>query len=528
MKKILTLTAAALIAMSSNAKDYTNQLSVSLGGMPIGTQETTVSVTEQENGKYTLSLNNFKLEALGGIGNIVLTDVEGIANGDNTILSADQIITIADGDDPSVGFWMGSLLGEVPVSLNASISSDDNLYAVIKINGFGGVDVVFGDGGYQIKNSGFEEFHTAEYVDGSTTYSSDEPNAWHSFNSGVATGPWAFFTKIALYNGSTSISEETRPGSTGAKSVLIQSSIVLGFQAANGTMTTGRMQAGDFEPANPANCAFLDFANEELDGNGDPFYTVLNGRPDSLAVWVKFKQGDLAEANADYKYATISAILTNGGYYQDPGDSIAANVVAKASNNKIESNDFAWQRIVIPFDYETYAANNAEAKALLVTLSTNAEPGVGSTNADNLDQLFVDDIALIYNSNLTSLNIKGTDIALEAGKTEYELSASGELSLDDITAEADGQGAIITTSIEQTEDGALVTVKVISNDLQNASTYTVLVKGVSTGIEKVQQTTANGVKAVYTLDGRRVNSMDAKGIYVVRKTDGSTVKVIKK
>lgn len=525
MKKILSLPALALIALTANATDYTDRLSVSLGGKPIGNQETTISVDAQDNGKYTLSLNNFQLAGLGGIGNIVLADVDATEKSGMTTLATDQVIQITEGDDPDVQMWFGPKLGDVPVSLRADINGD-KLYAVITIDGFGGVDVVFGEGTYQIKNSGFEEFHTATYVDGENTYSSDEPNAWHSFNSGVATGSAAFLTKLALQNGSTSICEDVRPNSTGKKSVLLKSGMVLGFQPANGTMTTGRMQAGSLTATDPANCAFLDMSKEDVDGNGDPFYTVINGRPDKLSVWVKFKQGQEQE---EYKYATVSAILTNGGYYQDPGDSIAENVVAKAGLNVIESNGFTWQKITIPFSYERFSANNAEPQALLVTISTNAQPGVGSSDAANPDSLIVDDIELIYNNSLTALNIKGTDIALEEGKTAYELDGvSGELTLDDVTAESDGQGALITTTVESVEGGAQVTVKVTSNDYLKTNTYTVLVKGVTTGIDKAEATTVNGVKAIYTIDGRRVSSMDAKGIYVVRKTDGTTVKVMNK
>ena len=520
MKKIITLSALALMALTANAKDYIDQLSVSLAGTPLGTQETTISVDAQDNGKYTLSLKNFQLAGLGGIGNIVLSDVDATEKSGRTVLAADQVIKITEGDDPDVSMWMGPMLGDVPVSLKADMT-DDNLYAVITIDGFGGVDVVFGEGTYQIKNSGFENFHTA--TAGSAT--SDEPNAWHSFMS--CTG---IFASMVSSTPHTFISEDVRPGSTGSKSVAVVSGIVMpGFLniPANGTMTTGQMKAGAMVATDTGNCAFLDFENEELDANGDPFYTVIEGRPDSLAVWVKFKQGVLTEENADYKYASISAILTNGGYYQDPGDSIATNVVAKAANTQIESKDFTWQRISIPFDYASYVANNAEARALLVTITTNAQPGVGSTDAANLDSIYVDDIELIYNNNLTALNIKGTDIALEAGKADYELTGvSGELSLDDITAEADGQGAIINTTVESVEGGVLVTVKVVSNDYLKTNTYTVNVKGVTTGIGKAETTTVNGVKAIYTIDGRRVSSMDAKGVYVVRKTDGTTVKVM--
>ena len=296
-------------------------------------------------------------------------------------------------------------------------------------------------------------------------------------------------------------------------------------------MTTGRMQAGSATATDPANCAFLDFDNEEVDGNGDPFYTVLNGRPDSLAVWVKFKQGAIKESNADYKYATVSAVITNGTYYQDPEDpeETYTNVVAKAQNAQIESKDFTWQRISIPFDYDTYASNGAATKAILVTISTNAQPGVGSEDADNPDELYVDDIALVYNAGLKSLTIKGSEVTLEDGTTSYTVNGlSGELTLDDIVAVSDGQGAYVTKAIETTDDGATVTITVTSNDYQTVNTWTINVPGVSTGIEKVETTTENGVQAIYTLDGRKVGSMNSKGVYIVRKADGTTVKVLKK
>lgn len=535
MKKIFTLVAAAVMALTVSAKDYKGDLSVTMAGNPLGTQETTISVTEQGDGKYTLALNNFKLALIGGIGNIVLSDVEGVVDNTGngkTFLATDQTIEITAGDDPSVNSWFGPNLGEVPVSVKADMT-ESNLYAVIKIESFGGIDVVFGDGGYQLPNSGFEEFHKATYTSGKDEFSSDEPNGWHSFNSGVfikGEGVFGGMTEYALHYGSTSESDEVRPGSKGKKSALLKSSIVI-IQPANGTMTTGRMQAGSTTATDPANCAYLDFTKADTDGNGDPFYTVLNGKPDALNVWVKFKQGGASKdyKDGEYKYATVSAVITDGTYYQDPEDKEYTNVVAKAQNKTIESKDFAWQQLTIPFDYDTYAANKAETKALLVTISTNAQPGVGSNDKANPDSLLVDDIALVYNAGLESLTIKGSEVTLEEGKTAYELDGlTGELTLDDIAAVSDGRGAMITKSIEYVEGGALVTVTVTSNDYQTVNTWTVNVKGVSTGIDKVETTTENGVQAIYTLDGRMVSTMDAKGIYIVRKADGTTVKVLKK
>lgn len=521
MKKIFTLVAAAVMALTVNAKDYKGDLSVTWMGNSLGTQETTISVTEQEDGKYTLALNNFQLAGFGGVGNIVLPNVEGIVDNSGngkTFLATDQTIEITAGDDPTIKDWLGPELGEVPVSVKADMT-ENNLYAVIKIEGFGGIDVVFGDGGYQLPNSGFEEFHTAKYKD----KTSDEPNAWHSFMS--CTGGFAGVVSSVPH---TFISDETRPESMGVSSVKVTSGLVFNKIAANGTITTGQMQAGAMAATDAANCAFLDLTNEAVDGNGDPFYTLLNGKPDALTVWVKFRQGqDLG----DNKYASVNAVITDGTRYQDPEDPKVTynNVVAKAQNTKIESKNFTWQQLTIPFDYDTYALNNAEVKALLVTISTNAQPGVGSNDESNPDELYVDDIALVYNAGLESLTVKDSEVTLEDGTTSYTVSGlSGELTLDDIVAVSDGQGAYVTKAIETTDDGATVTITVTSNDYQTVNTWTINVPGVSTGIEKVETTTENGVQAIYTLDGRKVSSMNAKGVYIVRKADGTTVKVLKK
>lgn len=527
MKKIITLSALALMALTANAKDYTDQLAITLSGMPQAPSEAVISVDKNADNKYDIVLKQFSFKGLL-IGDVTIEDVEYIDfdNGYTYFKPVTKEAGITNGS--AIAEMLG---GKVTVTIKdgskfGGLNGKDKLYMIINLPvvlsyGSFDVDAVFGTGNYQIENSGFEFFHTA--TAGNVT--SDEPNAWHSFMS--CTGSFGSFVSSTPH---TFIGEEARPGSLGTKSVKVVSAKVFGLVPANGTITTGRMQAGSMNAADPANCAFLDFENTEVDANGDPFYTVIEGQPDSLAVWVKFKQGDLSAENADYKYASVSAILTNGGYYQDPGDSIASNVVAKALDNKIESMDNTWQRVAIPFDYDSYVSNNAAARALLVTITTNAQPGVGSNSDDNPDCIYVDDIALIYNNTLTSLNIKGTDIALEAGKTEYTLDGlSGEeLTLDEIAAEADGKGAIIKKSIENTEDGALVTVSVTSNDMLKTNTYTVLVKGVTTGIDKVETTTVNGVKAIYTLDGRLVNSMDAKGIYVVRMNNGKTVKVMNK
>lgn len=540
MKRFFTsLLATAAFAVSSMATDYKDMMTVSLDGNPTTPTETTISVEKTDDSGYTLSLKNFVLYTTSGdqvfpmpVGTIVLENVEAVTKGDVTTLKTSQDIEIAEGDDPTFeGSWIGpglSAQGDlIPVNMTGEIRGD-KFYTVININFMGmNIDVVFGNGGYQIENSGFENFHTATYVDGKNKYTSDEPNAWHSFNSGIATGSASFLTKYALQNGNTSVSDDVRPGSTGTKSVAIKSSIVMGFQSANGTMTTGRLQAGSPTATDAANCSFLDMSSTDTDGNGDPFYTVLNGRPDALSVWVKYKQG---QVNEQYPYATVSAVITDGTRYQDPEDKAYTNVVAKAQDKTIESKGFEWQNLVIPFDYTSYASNDAQAKALLVTISTNAQPGVGSMDAENPDMIIVDDISLVYNSHLASLKVKGTEVeGFDKNVLSYDLKGEGAVSVDDIEAVSDGQGAYVTKAVEGTDKGVKVTITVTSNDLKTTNVYTLNIEGATTtGINKVETTTGKGTAAIYNVNGQRVDNMSQKGLYIIRQADGKTVKVLKK
>lgn len=540
MKRFFTsLLATAAFAVSSMATDYKDMMTVSLDGNPTTPTETTISVEKTDDSGYTLSLKNFVLYTTSGdqvfpmpVGTIVLENVEAVTKGDVTTLKTSQDIEIAEGDDPTYeGSWIGPGLSAdgdlIPVNMTGEIRGD-KFYTVININFMGmNIDVVFGNGGYQIENSGFENFHTATYVDGKNKYTSDEPNAWHSFNSGIATGSASFLTKYALQNGNTSVSDDVRPGSTGTKSVAIKSSIVMGFQPANGTMTTGRLQAGSLTATDAANCSFLDMSSTDTDGNGDPFYTVLNGRPDALSVWVKYKQG---QVNEQYPYATVSAVITDGTRYQDPEDKAYTNVVAKAQDKTIESKGFEWQNLVIPFDYTSYASNDAQAKALLVTISTNAQPGVGSNDAENPDMIIVDDISLVYNSHLASLKVKGTEVeGFDKNVLSYDLKGEGAVSVDDIEAVSDGQGAYVTKAVEGTDKGVKVTITVTSNDLKTTNVYTLNIEGATTtGINKVETTTGKGTAAIYNVNGQRVDNMSQKGLYIIRQADGKTVKVLKK
>lgn len=539
MKKIFTFVALAFATFTASATDYTGALNVTVNGVALPEQETTVVINENGGQSYGMELSNLVLVMGGapiGVGNIVLDGVPGIQGNGSTLLLVKDTIQIAAGTTPGIPFWMGPTLGDVPIDMKGEIRGGQ-LYFSIAIDmtetSLGqAITVTFGDN-FQIKNSGFEAFHTAAYVTKDSTYTSDEPNAWHSFNSGVATG-MPTLTSMALQNGSTSICNQARPGSVGTRSVAVKSAIVLGFQPANGTMTTGRMQAGSISATNPANCAFLDMSLTDVDANGDPFYTVLNARPDSLVVWVKYKQG---QVNEEYPYANVSAIITDGTYYQDPEDDRGfSNVVAKAQDKKVESKDFAWQRLAIPFDYETYAADSVEAKALLVTISTNAQPGVGSSDENNPDSILVDDIELVYNSTVTGITVKGKEVAdFDPETTEYVVELdepTADITAEDVVVSTNANGAKVfcdVAHLDNEDGGSVATITVCSADLKAVSTYVVETKtsGVIDCISGIEAGSGE-VEAVYNLNGQRVEAPAKGQVYVVKYTDGRVVKTVVK
>ncbi len=139
MNKFFLTLVALTMSLVAMATDYTDIMAIDLGAGDPVVQEATVSVTQQEDGSYTFELDNFIYDNSGttmGIGNIVLSGVTA-TEADGTIsLETSQTVSIAAGDDPSVTFWMGPFLGEIPIDLNAKISNDE-LYAVIGITASG-------------------------------------------------------------------------------------------------------------------------------------------------------------------------------------------------------------------------------------------------------------------------------------------------------------------------------------------------------------------------------------------------------
>ena len=121
--------------------EYKGNLTVTMGTSPFPPQETSIYITEQTDGKYTLTLKNFTLME-AGVGTIIVKDVEGTEQDGKIRLQSSQTIEIQKGDDPNISDWMGPDLGSVPVVIDATMT-DAELNATITINMLG-VNVTFG------------------------------------------------------------------------------------------------------------------------------------------------------------------------------------------------------------------------------------------------------------------------------------------------------------------------------------------------------------------------------------------------
>lgn len=500
MKKFFTLLMAATSCMAASAKDYTDQLTVNFGEATTSTN--TISLDHNENGTLSLVLHDFNFSGMLPIGDVKVDNISEsqTASGRSVFYKKDTI---------SVSL-MGNTM-ELPLEV-AGYVLDDRLYAKIFIN-FGGstIDCTFGQG-FQFLNGGFENYEIGENAEVKYPFSV-EPYNWHGFES--ADGDFA--PVVNMLGKHTFISEEHAPGSTGKYSVMLTSLKILGT-VANGTLTTGRLHAGAGSADDPKNNAYLDMSKEDVDNYGAPFYQYMDGTPDSLAVWVKFIQGTPQET---HPYATISTAITDGTYYQEPCDKKYTNIFGVARNSKITTNNGEWQRLVIPFDYDSYKQNGVKGKAIFATISTNAAPGCGS-----VDSLYVDDIQLIYNNGVKSISFKGnTQKITDQSNVAVTFAGSDEqVSFKNITVTTTPNSFAFPVS-ESEEDGNVVyTYAVLSNDLSNIIPVRVAISN-ATGIHGVTSS-ENKTQTIYNINGQRVQTMQPGQVYIVKDANG-THKVIK-
>ena len=491
MKKLFTLALACVMSLAAMAENYHCKLAVDVYGVPSDPMEIDLECTENANGKYDILLKDF---AFGGmpVGNVNVKDINAVREDGVTYLTFDGTITLE-----------GAFAGlPIPTTLEGLISGDQ-LAIHLQVPSLG-VNVALINQTTQIYGSDFENWHKAG--------TSDEPNGWHGIKSG---------TGLASFAGASAFISDDVPGdSKGEKSVKLQSGVTFGISA-NGTITTGRMAVGAMEAASTKNNVFVDPSSTDVDGNGDPFYNTFHGRPTSITLWYKFKNG-----GDNTNPALISANLIGEGYFQEPAPegTTFENLIANATST-LEATD-EWKSVTVPFDYASYNAEDIDPASILVTINTCSVPGGGSKSSDDPDVLYVDDVQLNYAPVATSMSIFDQEVeGFSADKTEYDITLPEIPTDDDIDFEC-ANGELAAALIHYEESNNTLVVNMYSQELKYLKTYTFHVT-INTAVKGITSDAANRtIVGRYNANGQKVGN-NAKGLVITRFADGTTVKSMK-
>lgn len=328
---------------------------------------------------------------------------------------------------------------------------------------------------YQLRNSGFEE-PWIEYK-GSKTGTVLQPSGWHSFPS--ASGSMAG-TANAKNEPRVVSSKDIRPGSTGEASIVFYPRTVLGI-IANGNLTTGRINAGSFIATDAkGNYNYTDTKE------GSDFCNPFAGHPDSVSVWVKYTPAK------DDSNARLNIVLHDKGYYQDPvADPATKEIVVAQANLDYPTTEKKWKRLSIPFTYtEQFAAGKVKSAYALASFSTSSVAGGGAAT----DSVYIDDIEMIYNSELLSFSINGKETEVTANEILVDQSYDAQMQMDFKT---NGVGASVTTSYNAGNYSMNVRVEGnnISEDAENYHTYTIRFKNPN-GVDEIYSEQVSDLKIV--------------------------------
>jgi hypothetical protein len=236
-------------------------------------------------------------------------------------------------------------------------------------------------GQYQLPNPGFEDWAGA---------ATSEPSGWHGFPT-VQCDLGDFMCGVGEVQNNDQLARSTdvRVGASGQYSCLIKVKSAFGFKK-NGIITTGRVRVNNaITPSDVSN-----HNRTLINGN---YKQPWQGMPDSIRFWVKF----VCPASATQE-ARMHAVIHDNHDYSDPETSTYNNsthAVGKALK-EFARGDQGWHQYSAAFDY-TYPATTPAF--LLLTFTTNKNAAQGETT----DNLYIDDIEMIYNIHLNDLKIAG-------------------------------------------------------------------------------------------------------------------------
>ncbi len=416
MKKIFTILLCSL-ALSAQAVTVSEvsgvfQGSLNIGGQVYSNKEVYV-LPGTESNTITFVLPNFSYNA-ASLGDIVLVNIP-MNNSGRLTLENRPLYIKALHERADISVLNGVQDGNTTYNSDLASSSAQVLLSIAASSVPQPIMVLFSGNkvtnrNYAITNGGFEG-----------SWSNNELSGWHSFP--TATGDFASF--VTGNTDQFQRSTEKRPGSTGSQSVRLQSNIIMKAKA-NGNCTNGRINAG----ATSADSPEKNYNFSDPSSNG--FNTAFVGQPDSLVFWAKYIPADNNPSNSVNQARAHVAITTNARY-QDPETGNSASVkIADAAINYSATPTLGWQRLSAPFTYTSL--DPSQAAYMLITFTTNKTPGGGSTyqeggtifggGTNHVDNVYIDDVEMVYNHALKSFKMNGTAVNFSNGKATTDAQYS--------------------------------------------------------------------------------------------------------
>ncbi|MCR5050103.1 MAG: calycin-like domain-containing protein [Paludibacteraceae bacterium] len=459
MKRIFTVfMLAACVAVSAWAitvNDVAGLFNGNLivGGQPYNGKDVYILPGTQAN-TITFVLPDFKFNN-ASLGDIVLTNIPMDASGKLTLENSSLYIR-AISERATIDILNGIKEGNTTYNSIISATSAQVLLSIAASSLPEPIMVLFNGNrvtnkNYAINNGGFEG-----------NWSDNEPGGWHSF--GTATGNFA-----SMAGGDSQFKQSTdkRPGSTGSHSVMIASNLIVGVKA-NGNCTNGCVNAGSMTANDPE--GNYNYSDPSKSGFNTPFV----GNPDSIVFWAKYIPAD-KDPNNSVNKARMRAVVTTNTRYQDPesGDYGKARIADATLNYTAKNMD--WQRLAVPFTYSN--VNPASAAYVLITFSTNMTPGGGSTYSEgsvfnktyHYDNIYLDDVEMVYNHALTSLKMNGADVSFSNGQATTQNMFSDQ----DYTFAATSNGKASKSFIGYDAENNQVHVYVVAQNYSQARAYSV-------------------------------------------------------
>ncbi len=443
MRKLFTMLVASVMALAGMATTtFTGTLTVTINGELASKDVNSKIEVDKDGDFYSLSVNNFMFSGMP-IGTIKLTGIEGNTKGYVTSLYVNQSVTISAGDAEGVDFWMGPLLGSVPLQMFAYFDSYENhnnylsvdididmvasLGQVIKVHFENAFDSDFSM--LQHENSDFESWASG---------TNPEPTGWSGFKN--ATGGMQSMIKAQTYLSKGS-SSEAHGGSACAKVSSYKYKMIVLNVYANGTFTNGRLNAGSATADDASgNYSYMESSSSD-------YYHEVLVAPDAISAWMKLNSTVPTDNPAN-----LSVILFDGTRYQDPESdgSNKENVAAKAQDKTsiTRRNGYDdWKQDIVPFTY----TDVDKAKAILITFSTSSTPG-GLSSSVSGETLYVDDIELHYYNRVTDIKFNGTQLAGFSEDThEYSVAIGIDVVVTEDNFSASFVGVSAVTGVYVTE-----------------------------------------------------------------------------